>query len=77
MTRVFEFKTHRTRIPWTDGDCLEDTQAAGGTNGHVSAQSLNIQKEFAAKVTDKSFYPKSLHGMHQSFRKKDQKVGCE
>lgn len=38
----FDFKILPTGFPGTDGHCLEDTQEAGGSNGHTPANSLNV-----------------------------------
>lgn len=55
----FDFNVLPAGFLIADGDSLEDTQEAGGHNGHAAENSKNIQKKVIAPIVEDLFQTKS------------------
>ena len=71
----FDFKILPIGVHRADRDGLEDTQEADAANGQPPAHSLNAQKKFACKCSEKRFQSQSCQCLGDSFRENDQ-GGC-
>lgn len=71
----FDFKTLPAGVRGADHDGLEHTQQARGANGHTPAHSVDTEKKFTCKTTEKILQPQSSHCVRDSFRENDQGVG--